>query len=71
MPATLRTRPRRDNLHHVFRQSKNNDLGAQPVKKSLQADFSTALEGMRYSSKKTNIGRVWDGLKLRSAVDPL
>jgi putative DNA primase/helicase len=33
-----------------------------------QVDFTTALEGMRYLSKKTNIGRVWDGLKLRQAV---
>jgi putative DNA primase/helicase len=30
-----------------------------------QADFNAALENLKYSSKKTNGGKVWDGLKLR------
>jgi putative DNA primase/helicase len=31
-----------------------------------QGDFNKALEDMKYSSKKTNVGRTWEGLKLRS-----
>jgi putative DNA primase/helicase len=31
-----------------------------------QGDFNKALEDMKYSSKKTNVGRAWEGLKLRS-----
>jgi putative DNA primase/helicase len=31
-----------------------------------QADFNKALEDLEYSKKRSNIGIVWDGLKLRS-----
>jgi putative DNA primase/helicase len=31
-----------------------------------QADFNKALEELGYSNRKTNTGRVWNGLKLRS-----
>jgi hypothetical protein len=31
-----------------------------------KADFNKALEDLKYSSKRTNVGRAWEGLKLRS-----
>ena len=32
-----------------------------------QADFNKALDDLKFRSKHTNIGKVWDGLKLRVA----
>jgi putative DNA primase/helicase len=32
-----------------------------------QADFNTALEGLKYTTRKTMIGRVWYGLKLKQS----
>ena len=34
-----------------------------------QADFNKALEDLKFKSKHTNIGKVWDGLKLQVAQD--